>query len=92
MEFGTKVRKLRKKKGISLRKFAGRVGMSPTYLSKVERNEFKPPGEKKIIAIAEALDIDSDELLALGGRVASDVLEIIKKDPAFITDIIRQYK
>ena len=41
--FGATVRRLREEKKIGLRKFAQMVGMSPTYLSKVERDEFKPP-------------------------------------------------
>ena len=53
--FGGTVRRLREARKIGLRKFAQRVGMSPTYLSKVERDEFNPPSEEKIKAIAKAL-------------------------------------
>ena len=55
--------------------------MSPTYLSKVERSEFPPPAEKKIVAIAKQLKLHPDELLGLAGRVASDVSQIIQKQP-----------
>ena len=46
--FGATVRRLREEKKIGLRKFAQMVGMSPTYLSKVERDEFAPPAEDKV--------------------------------------------
>ncbi len=43
--FGPTIRDWREKKEIGLRRFADMVGMSPTYLSKVERGDFPPPGE-----------------------------------------------
>ena len=88
-EFGTKVRKLRKAEGISLRKFAGMVSMSPTYLSKVERGEFPPPAEEKVVAIADALNQNPDELLALAGRVASDLDGIIQQQPSEMATLLR---
>lgn len=88
-KFGQTVRRLRKAKGFSLRKFAGIIGMSPTYLSRIERDEFAPPAEEKVIAIAEALDQDRDELLALAGRVASDLPDIIKRHPREMATFIR---
>ena len=39
-KFGSLIRKLREEKQIGLRKMAGEIGVSPTYLSKIERNEF----------------------------------------------------
>ena len=92
MNFGETVRKVRMAKGISLRKFAEMIDMSPTYLSKVERGEFKPPREQKVIAIAEALEMDPDELLALAGRVASDISEIIQKRPREMATFLRATK
>ena len=87
--FGAKVRRLREERKIGLRKFAQIVGMSPTYLSKVERDEFKPPTEEKVRAIAEALGQDPDELLALAGRVASDLAGIIQRNPRQMADFLR---
>jgi len=40
------------------------IGSSPTYLSKVERDEFPPPAEDKVKAIAQIIKRDTDELLA----------------------------
>ena len=83
--FGPLVRREREAKEIGLREMAKMIGVSPTYLSKVERDEFAPPAEDKVKAIARILDQDVDELLALAGRVASDVTDIIKKNPEMAT-------
>ena len=77
--FGATVRRLREEKKIGLRKFAQIVGMSPTYLSKVERDQFNPPSEEKIKAIAAALGEDANGLLALAGRVSSDLADIVQR-------------
>lgn len=88
-KFGTTLRALREAKMIGLRKFAKAVGMSPTYLSKVERGEFPPPSEEKVVAIAHALAQDPDEILALAGRVASDLAEIIRQHPREMATLLR---
>ena len=87
--FGAYIRALREKKEISLRRFAEDVGISPTYLSKVERGEFPPPAEDKIQAIAEALGENPDQLLALAGKVASDLPEIIRQHPREMATFLR---
>jgi transcriptional regulator with XRE-family HTH domain len=90
--FGPTIRAWREEKKIGLRRFADQVGMSPTYLSKVERGDFPPPGEEKIVAIAVALEKDADELLALAGRVASDLSEIIQRTPREMATFLRAAK
>ena len=87
--FGATVRRLREQKGIGLRKFAQQVAMSPTYLSKVERDEFNPPSEEKVLAIAEAMGTDADVLLGLAGRVASDLAGIIQREPRGMATLLR---
>ncbi|MGB5743212.1 MAG: helix-turn-helix transcriptional regulator [Sedimenticolaceae bacterium] len=91
--FGATVRRLREEKKIGLRKFAQMVGMSPTYLSKVERDQFNPPSEEKIKAIAAALGEDANGLLALAGRVSSDLADIlqrqIQRHPREAADFLR---
>src|SRR3954468_4006635 len=83
--FGGFVRREREAREIGLREMAKMIGVSPTYLSKVERDEFAPPAEDKVKAIAVILGQDPDELLALAGRVSSDVTDIIKQNPRMAT-------
>ena len=87
--FGATVRRLREERKIGLRKFAEMVGMSPTYLSKVERDDFNPPSEEKVRAIAQALGQDADELLALAGRVSADLANIIQRHPREMATFLR---
>jgi transcriptional regulator with XRE-family HTH domain len=90
--FGALVRREREAKEIGLREMAKMIGVSPTYLSKVERDEFAPPAEDKVKAIAEIIDRDTDELLALAGRVSSDLSDIIKKRPVELAALLRTTK
>ena len=62
--FGALVRREREAKEIGLREMAKKIGVSPTYLSKVERDEFPPPAEDKVRKIAEIIGRDADELAA----------------------------
>lgn len=87
--FGARVRRLREEKEIGLRPFARMIGFSATYLSKIERDELPPPAEERIKEIARLLGQDADELLALAGKVASDVREIITEQPQAMASFLR---
>jgi transcriptional regulator with XRE-family HTH domain len=91
-EFGSRVRALRLDRKISLRRFAVQMGMSATYLSKIERGEFPPPGEAKIKALAEALGQDTDEFLALAGRIDSELTQYIRERPREMALFLRAAK
>ena len=79
-------------KSMSLRQVALRVGVEPAFLSKVERDVTPPPSEAKIVALAEVLGEDPDVLLALAGKVSTDLLQIIRKRPQLFAELIRQLK
>ena len=76
----------------SLRKVAGAIGVEPSYLSKVERGEQPPPSEKTIVALARELDLDPDVLLALAGKVSTELQAIIRKRPKLFAQLIRDLK
>jgi transcriptional regulator with XRE-family HTH domain len=76
----------------SLRQVANRIGVEPSYLSKIERGERVSLSEKKIIALAKELNEDPDVLLALSGKVSSDLQEIIRKRPKLFAQLIRDLK
>ena len=87
--FGEFVRDKRLAKGIGLRQMAKMVGVSATYMSKIERDEFPPPAEDKVRTIAAIIGCDADELLALSGRISSDLAEIIRQHPREISELLR---
>jgi cytoskeletal protein RodZ len=91
-KFGAFIRTEREARGIGLREEAKMIGVSPTYLSKVERDQFPPPAEDKVKKIAEILDLDADQLLALADRVSSDLSDIIKEQPREMAALLRTTK
>jgi transcriptional regulator with XRE-family HTH domain len=88
--FGKFVRDRRTVKGLSLRKFAALVGVSPTYLSQVEQGNCDPPTAERVRRMAEILDENADELTALAGRVPDDLPRIFQKQPAHLAAFIRE--
>ena len=73
----------------SLRQVAGRVGIEPSYLSKIERGEEPPPSEQTIRRLAGELGENPDALLALAGKVSSDLLAIIRERPTEVAELLR---
>ncbi len=95
--FGPYIRELREQKrqgdpGFSVRQLAGRIGVEPSYLSKVERGETPPPSEAKIRALATELGEDADVLLAMAGKVSADLLEVIRQRPQLFASLLRELK
>lgn len=76
----------------SVRQVAQRVGIEPSYLSKIERGEQPPPSEQTIAAIARELGEDPDVLLALAGKVSSDLQAVIRKRPKLFAQLIRELR
>jgi transcriptional regulator with XRE-family HTH domain len=83
MTFGEHIRQWREERGVGLRRFAKAIGVSPTFVSKMERGEGPVPGEKTIRKMAVYFGKNPDELLAMADKVAADVLAIIIKQPAY---------
>jgi len=76
----------------SVRQVAQRIGVEPAYLSKIERGDVAPPSEAKVRALALELGEDPDVLLAMAGKVSTDLLDIIRKRPALFAELIRELK
>ena len=88
-KFGAFIRHEREAQNIGLREMAKLIGVSPTYQSKVERDEFPPPAEDKVKAIAKIIGRDEDDLMARAGRVSTDILQIIKRRPVQLGALLR---
>jgi HTH-type transcriptional regulator, competence development regulator len=96
-EFGNYLRRqrealLRESPEYSVRKVSLRLGIQPSYISKVERGEVPPPSEGTIMRLAEILGEDPDVLLALAGKVSADLREVIVKRPKLFAQLIRELK
>jgi transcriptional regulator with XRE-family HTH domain len=88
-KFGAFVRHLRMERDIGLREMAKKIGISPTYLSKFERDECDPPTEDRVRAIAEILGCDTEELMAKAGRLPSELSDIFKRHPLELATLLR---
>ena len=97
MTFGKFVRstldkRFKEDRSFSVRQVAQRIGVEPSYLSKIERDQVAPPSEATIRLLAEELGEDPDVLLALGGKVSSDLQEIIRRRPKLFAELLRQLR
>ena len=96
-EFGTYLRSVREQRRaadprFSVRQLAARIGVEPSYLSKVERGQQPPPSEQTIRALARELKEDEDMLLALAGKVSGDLQAIIRRRPRLFAQLLRELK
>jgi len=97
MTFGQYIRQRREQlregdRRYSLRQTAILIGIEPAYLSKIERGDVAPPSEATILRLSEELDEDPDMLLAMAGKVSTDLREIIMKRPQLFSELIRELR
>lgn len=76
----------------SVRQVAERIGVQPSYLSKVERGEVAPPSEDTLVRLARELAVEPDLLLAMAGKVSRDLLEVIRRRPLLFAELIRELR
>lgn len=80
--FGQALRDLRRAKGVTQRGLAEKVGVDFSYISKIENDRLRPPAADTIVKICEALEAQPDALLALTGKIPSEVKETLGSSPA----------
>ena len=97
MTFGAYVREVREgyrqeDRAYSVRRVAQRIGVEPAYLSKIERDQVAPPSEATIRRLAGELRADPDLLLAMAGKVSSDLRAIVIRRPQLFAELIRELR
>ncbi|MCL6564075.1 MAG: helix-turn-helix domain-containing protein [Firmicutes bacterium] len=76
-ELGALLRTARKRLKLSLHAVAASVGMSPSYLSRIERGERRPPAPEVLRRLAPVLQLDTNVVLeAAGYRDLTNVAEL----------------
>jgi transcriptional regulator with XRE-family HTH domain len=78
-----------KSKGYSLRRVAERVGIEPSYLSRIETQKVPPPGDEIIRALARELGEDEDALLLRAGRFPKAIEATIMARPSVMIPLIK---
>jgi len=90
--FGERIRRVRKEKGLGLRATAREVGISATFLSRIESGkEEAVPREEVIRKLADHLGEDFDELMTLAGRISKAVKSQVSADPQ-MPEFLRQVR
>jgi transcriptional regulator with XRE-family HTH domain len=92
MGFGTDLRKLRKARGYTLRNFAKIANISPTYLSKLEHEEFPPCSAETIARMAELLEIDPDITCLKAGKIPHWIKNLLFTAPINCIKLLKQIK
>src|SRR5205807_997225 len=85
MRFGQRIRELRTGKKLGQRALAERVGVSFTYVSKIENEKLDfgdYPSEELIVRLAQALEASADELLLLARKIPARIRERVLERPA----------
>lgn len=82
--YGTTQRELRVAKGLTLRKFAEALGVSPTYVSGIENGTLPPPTAERLERIAELLDASYDDLIGLAGRWDDVAKQAVEDRPELV--------
>lgn len=82
--FGEQIRELRKARNLGQRALGQMVGVSHTYVSKIENEKLDfgdYPSEELILRIAAALETNEDELLILAKKIPERIRQRVLERP-----------
>ncbi len=80
--FGETVRVLREAQDLGLRAAADQLGISPAYLSRIERGREKPPRPELIRKMATLFGGDADVLFRLAQSTDPELADYVNSVPA----------
>ena len=80
--FGAELRERRRAKGVSQRELAERAGVDFSYISKLENDRIPPPAADTAVKLCQILGIRPEDLLALGGKLPSEVEQSVGSSSA----------
>jgi transcriptional regulator with XRE-family HTH domain len=88
-EFGQILRQLRSRKGIGIKRLAPELGVSYSYLSKLENHEVAP-SEELVGKVASYFDYDRNRLLISAGKIPQEILQILQAHPDEALEFLRE--
>jgi HTH-type transcriptional regulator, competence development regulator len=88
-KFGKILRKLRSETGVGIKRLAPELGVSYTYLSKLENNELSP-SEDLVTRIATYFKCDRNSLLLSAGRIPPEVVKILQEHPEEAVELLKR--
>ena len=80
-QFGETIREMREAQALGLRVAAERLGISPAYLSRIERGKERPPKPELVKKLARLLGGDADLLFRLAASTDPDIAEYMNLVP-----------
>ncbi len=89
--FGETIRDLRAAQDLGLRETATKIGISPAYLSRIERGKERPPRPEVIKALAKVLAADPDVLFRLSSSTDPEVVDYLHDQPE-VMNLLRYIK
>lgn len=81
--FGQCIQRLRREQGLTQRQVAAALKLDFTYLSKLENGRGEAPGEATVRKLAAILKTDDEELLAMAGKVPTELRTRAQRDVDF---------
>ncbi|RKT89015.1 Helix-turn-helix [Saccharopolyspora antimicrobica] len=84
---GAEIKRIRAERGLTLRDLAQRCGLSPGFLSLVERG-INSISLTSLFALANALDVDAVELLGTAGRRSRREYSVARHDDPDATRVV----
>ena len=90
MSFGEILRELRRNTGVGIKRLAPDLGVSYSYLSKLENNEVGP-SEGLVGRIAEHFHYSRNRLLLAAGKVPPEILQILQENPDQAVEFLREH-
>lgn len=88
-QFGKILRRLRSSRGVGIKRLAPDLGVTYSYLSKLESGDVNP-SEELVGRVSKYFSHDESELLLAAGKVPPDVLEILRTNPQDAVNFLRE--
>ncbi len=89
--FGETIRNLRCAQDLGLRETAVLVGISPAYLSRIERGKEHPPRPEVIKTLAKILAADPDVLFRLSSSTDPEIVDYLHEN-SLVMNLLRFLK
>lgn len=89
MELGARLRDLRRRRRVSMKALARRLGVDPSFLSRVERGRAPAPVDL-VRRVATELGVAAEPLLVLAGHLPEDVQAILRAQPERSIQLLRR--
>src|ERR1035437_1596005 len=89
VRFGELLRQLRDESGTGIKRLAPELGVSYTYLSKLE-NGNTAPSDEFISRVAKYFQYNEERLLLAAGKVPEEILRILRENPDEALEFLKQ--